>query len=125
MNALISRLQAPRTIRSHVARLLVVRTVGSVVLVATALFGQSLAMQPSGADLEAGPVPATVRPVLDRVAYPDCVRPQDWPANTWGASVIAYSATDGRTRQVSFDRAWEVTHNDTEADDVTVLGICR
>lgn len=124
MHPLIDRLRTPRTIRSHLARLLLVRSVGFVVLVATALFGQSLAIQTSGAELEALPGVVPTWSVLDQAKYPGCTAAEDWPPNTWGSSIIGYSPVEGRTVRIDFDRAWELTHNADEADDVTVLGIC-
>lgn len=124
MEALIARLQAPRTIRSHLVRLLVVRTVGSVVLVASVLFGQSLIIQPSGAELEALPSLSPTWSSLDTTAYPGCVKAEDWPPNTWGSAVVAYSPVEGRTARIDFDTAWDRTHNVSETDDLTVLGIC-
>lgn len=124
MNALISRLQAPRTIRSHVLRLLVVRTLGSVVLIALVLVGQSMVIQPSRAELDALPGMAPRWSILEQSAYPGCVRVDDWPPNTWGSAVVAYNPEQGRTTRVDFDRAWEINHNESESDDLKVLGIC-
>src|SRR5690349_7718991 len=121
MNALISRLQTPRTIRSHVVRLLVVRTLGSMALVGTAVFGQALMIQPSGAVLAAVPALTPTWSSVDQAQYPGCVAAEDWPANTWGSSVVGYSPEAGEVSRIDFDRAWELTHNADETDDVSVL----
>lgn len=124
MNALISRLRAQRTIRSHVLRLLVVRTVGSALLIALVLVGQAMVIQPSRAELEALPGVVPTWSMLEQSAYPGCVRAEDWPPDTWGAAVVGYSREQGRTSLVDFDRAWEINHNDSESDDLAVVGIC-
>lgn len=124
MNALISRLRAPRTLKSQVLRLLVVRTLGSAVLVALVLLGQSMVIQPSGAESDSLPGLVQTWSIIEQTAYPGCVRAEDWPPNTWGSAVVGYSRAQGRTSRVDFDRAWEVNHNASESDDLTVLGIC-
>ena len=124
MNALITRLRAPRPLWAHVLRLVVVRTVGGCLLLGAILCGQAMAMQPTRATLDATiGADAPTWSAAEATAYPDCVAAADWPANTWGSAVIGFDAA-GTTSRVDFDEAWERSHNHTETDDLTVLGIC-
>jgi len=124
MKAVIGRLQAPRAIRSHLLRLLLVRSLGLLVLVAMVLFGQSLVIQNSGAELDSPPGLSPTWSTVDHSAYPGCIDAEEWPPDTWGTAVVAYSGAAGTTELIAFDRAWERTHNAVESDDLLVLGIC-
>jgi len=60
----------------------------------------------------------------DAAAYPGCVSSADWPAGRPAPYVVVHSFRDEAHRKVSFDAAWRANHDDTEVDDVWVLGVC-
>lgn len=124
MQPLLASLRAPRTFRSLLVRLLVVRASVFGVLALSVAFGQALAMQTARSEIHAAPSTVPSWSSIDQGTFPNCIDAKDWPANTWGSAVIGYSEYTGQTTRIDFDRAWKASRNQIETDDVTVLGIC-
>lgn len=116
-----------RTFRSFVLRALVPRAVGFGLVAAALALGQAIAVNPSAhsvAVIDDGAVQVPVWTLADAVAYPECVSSRVWPTGAPAESLVVHDARADLTRKLSFDRAWRINHNDTEADDVWVVGVC-
>lgn len=124
MKALIIRLRGPRTLRATVLRLFVTRIIGFAVFGTVLVLGQS-ALQPSSATFTPPPVRVPVWTAADAAANPGCVAAADWPAGNVPSSVVAHSFGTHVTRRVAFGEAWRINHNQIDADNLWVLGICR
>ena len=117
----------PRTLKSLVLRVVVPRLLlfGAV---ATMLgLGQALAVDPSAQssalpERHASAVPAW-QPTDERT-FPGCRAMAAWPTGTPAAYLVVHSFRDGRTTRMAFDTAWARNHDDTEVDDVWVIGVC-
>jgi hypothetical protein len=117
-----------RTLKSLVLRTvaprLVLFGVGALMLVV----GQAVAVEPSvqstlvPAERVAVAVPTWT--AADGVDFPECTPSAKWPAGTPAGFLVVQAARDGRHLKVAFDRAWQLNHNDTEVDDLWVLGVC-
>ena len=123
MNALIRRWQEPRSFGTLVLHVVVPRALIFVSLAAALLIGNVMAMNPSSAPL----APTLIEPTWSaaaRAADPDCVPSAQWPEGTPGSAVVVHRYSDGATVRVPFLQAWRANHNDTETDDLWVLGVC-
>lgn len=124
MEALTTWLQGPRTFRSRLVRLLVVRTAAFGAVVAGILVGQVIPVQPSAAPLEPPPVAIPSWTAADALAHPECVPSAQWPEGSFAPAVVAQGSGDSSSRRIAFDKAWAMNHNATDVDDVWVIGIC-
>ena len=114
-------------LRMMVARLAVFSAAASMLVL-----GHAMAVDPSAhADVAPGAAVAdaavSVAPTwtpADAAAYPGCVSSADWPAGRPAPYVVVHSFRDDAHRKVSFDAAWRANHDETEVDDVWVLGVC-
>jgi hypothetical protein len=111
-----------------VLRVVVARVVLFGAGVAMLATGQAMALEPAvqtataPAEQVAGVAPTWT--AADEAAYPGCTPSAAWPAGTPAASVVVQVLRDGRHVEVAFDRAWRLNHNDTEVDDLWVVGVC-
>lgn len=124
MDALITRLRAPRTLGVTVMRMLFVRTLGFASVVVVVLIGSVMSMQASAAPLDNAPIQLPSWTAGDEVTYPGCVDAAEWPAGELSTAVVAHSFLDGTVSKVAFDKAWDANHNSSDVDDLWVLGIC-
>jgi len=124
MNALTARMRAPRTFWSQVARVLVPRLALFGALSSALLVGNAMSLSPSAAPLEQLPNVEPTWSAAERAAEPDCVPAAAWPEGKPGAEVVVHRFSDGSTQRVDFLEAWRGNHNQTEVDDVWVLGVC-
>jgi hypothetical protein len=115
-----------RTLKSFVLRVLVPRAalfaVGALVLA----LGQVMAVNTSASSTspaESGQVELPVWSAADQAAHPDCT-PSSASSGKVADFVIVHSFRDDVNRRIDFDQAWGLNHNETEADDVWVLGVC-
>jgi hypothetical protein len=60
----------------------------------------------------------------DAASYPGCVPLSAWPKGALADFVVVHRFRDGVRTKVAFDTAWAANHNDTEVDDMWVLGVC-
>lgn len=124
MNALIARMRAPRTLGSQVVRVLTPRLVVFGALASALLVGNAMSLSPSAAPLDQALPTMPTWSAADRAAEPDCLPAAAWPAGKPGAEVVVHRFGDGSVERVPFLDAWRENHNDTEVDDVWVLGVC-
>lgn len=124
MDALTTWLQGPRTFRSRLLRLLVVRTAAFGAVVAGVLVGQVIPVQTSAAPLEPAPTPVPAWTAADALAHPECVPSAQWPEGRLAPAVVARRSGETDSRRIAFDKAWEMNHNATDVDDVWVVGVC-
>jgi hypothetical protein len=124
MKALIDRLRAPRTLQVTVLRLLFVRSVGFIAIATAVLVGQG-SVRASAAQFDPAPLPIPLWTTADAIANPDCVAAARWPAGELPGSVIVHSFGTHTTKRVDFATAWRLNHNQIDADNLWVLGICR
>jgi hypothetical protein len=115
-----------RTLTSFVLRAVVPRVALFGAGVVMLVMGQAMAVEPA---VQSTPVPAerVAAPswtAADGAAYPECTPSAQWPAGTPAGFVVVQSLRDGRHFKVAFDRAWRLNHDDTEVDDLWVLGVC-
>jgi len=47
-----------------------------------------------------------------------------WPTGTPADFVVVHSFRTDDHRKIAFDVAWRLNHNDTDVDDVWVIGVC-
>lgn len=114
-----------RTLRSVLLRVLAPRVVMFGVTMTILGLARVLSVGPS-AESSAEQV-ATWTPswtVADQRADPGCVPSASWPQGKRAAFILVYSFRDRVRRKVAFADAWAANHNDTEVDDIWVLGIC-
>jgi hypothetical protein len=100
-------------------RALVFATVSGVLVV-----GSAMAVSPSSSPVEELPQAVPTWSVADRAAQPECVPTAQWPEGRLGSAVVVHRFSDDATLRVSFLEAWRTNHNQTEADDLWVLGVC-
>jgi hypothetical protein len=62
--------------------------------------------------------------IADSADYPGCVPASAWQAGAPARFVVVHSFRDNEHRKVAFDTAWSANHDDTESNDVWVLGVC-
>jgi hypothetical protein len=120
--------QRTRTLKRLVLRTVVLRVAGFGVVASVLGLGHAMALQPS-ADPSASLVdrvadaPPTWTPA-DVSAFPGCVALAAWPSWKPAPSLVGQSVREDIHRRIGFDRAWRLNHNETETDDVWVLGVC-
>lgn len=124
MNALIARMRAPRTLGSHLVRVLTPRLVIFGALASALLVGNAMSLSPSAAPLEQELPTMPTWSAADRAAEPSCLPAADWPAGKPGASVVVHRFSDSSVRRIPFLDAWRENHNGSDSDDVWVLGVC-
>jgi hypothetical protein len=107
-------------LRVLVPRLVVFGVTAAIVGLAHALTVDPTA-QPSAHEVPA-PMPAWTD--ADQRAHPRCVPSAAWPEGKPADSVVVYSFRDHTRLEVSFAEAWEINHDETEADDTWVVGVC-
>jgi hypothetical protein len=117
-----------RTLRSLVLRTLAPRLAVFGAGVAMLAVGQAMAVDPAAqstllpAERVAGAVPSWTP--ADASTYPGCVPSAAWRTGTPAGFVVVQAVRDGRHHKVAFDRAWQLNHDDTEVDDLWVIGVC-
>jgi hypothetical protein len=124
MNALIRRLREPRALGPHLLRLLITRSLAFVTVVGVLLLGQMIAVNPTSAPLD--PLPSTFPSwtATDQSTYPYCMAEADWPQGKFAPEVIVYQFSDSSTYRIAFAQAWKVNHDQTDVNDLWVIGIC-
>lgn len=114
-----------RTLRSWLLRVLVARIVifgvTTTILGLARVLSVGLSAQPS-ADHVAAQMPSWT--AADQRAHPRCVPAASWPRGRPAAHLVVYSFRDHVRGKVAFSDAWKRNHNDTEVDDIWVLGMC-
>jgi hypothetical protein len=117
-----------RTLSWFLLRTMVPRLLVFCVGAGTVTIGSAMAVHPSA---KVGTLPGEPAPIempswtaADAVAYPGCGPASSWPRGVPARSVVVHSFRDDARRQVGFDLAWTLNHNDTEVDDLWVLGVC-
>jgi hypothetical protein len=116
-----------RTFRSFVLRALLPRAVVFVGGASVLVLGQAMAVNPSAhSDAASADVVAAAPSwtAADAAAFPGCVPSAAWPAGRPAPYVVVHSFREDAHRKVAFDVAWRVNHDDSEADDVWVVGVC-
>jgi hypothetical protein len=132
MDRIMRGRRRPRTLRSFVLRAVVPRLVAFLGIAAMVGVGQAMAVSPSaeftgptpGAALQPVPQAAPAWTPADAQAFPGCRPAADWPTGTPAAYVVVHSFREDRHRRMAFDAAWRANHDETEADDVWVIGVC-
>jgi hypothetical protein len=114
----------PRTLRGVLLRVLLPRTTAFAMVVLVVMLGRAMAVAPSAAPFEAIPTGEPTWSAAEQAAEPDCVPSADWPTGTPGSAVVVHRFSDDSTQRLPFLTAWRLNHNDTEVDDVWVLGVC-
>ncbi|RNL63161.1 hypothetical protein EFK50_15770 [Nocardioides marmoriginsengisoli] len=121
---LAQRPRPARSLGSTVLRVLVPRALVFATLSGVLLVGSAMAVSPSSAPAEALPRVAPTWSVADRAAQPDCVPTASWPEGRLGSAVVVHRFSDDATVRLPFLEAWRTNHNESEADDLWVLGVC-
>lgn len=122
------RRRRPRTLRSVLVRVVVPRVVGFLAIAAMLGVGQAMALSPSAesiglpSDHASRSLPAWT--AADAQAFPGCRPAAAWPSGTPAAYVVVRRFREDRDVKVAFDVAWDANHDDTEVNDVWVLGVC-
>jgi hypothetical protein len=114
-----------RTLRSLLLRTLVFRVVMFGVATAILGLGRMLPVEPStplSAEQLSTQTPSWT--TADQRAHPRCVPAASWAEGRLAGFIVVYSFRDHGRRKVAIAEAWETNHNQTEADDLWVLGIC-
>jgi hypothetical protein len=121
-----SRRERRRTFASVVVRVLLTRLavfgLGAVVLALGHLMAPASASAPVPAQDAALQLPSWTS--SDAAANPGCVPFSSWPAGVPAEFLVVHSFRDNVHRKVTFATAWADNHDDTEVDDVWVLGAC-
>lgn len=123
------RSRRPRTLRSFLLRVVVPRLVVFVGAAGMLGVGQAMAVNPSAGEIAHVPGHAEAQPApswttADARAFPRCRPAKEWPSGTPVAYVVVHDFREDRHRLMAFDAAWRANHDDSEADDVWVLGVC-
>lgn len=117
-----------RTFRSFVLRALVPRVAAFAAVAAVLGLGQAMVVDRSAHSADATlPDAATAAPAwtaADAAAYPGCVPSAAWPSGRIASYLVVHRFRDDTDQKMAFDDAWRVNHDDTEVDDVWVLGAC-
>jgi hypothetical protein len=128
MDWLARRNRRPRTLRSFLLRIVVPRLVGFLGVAAMFGLGQAMAVSPSAHSSVLPPERAVqVAPAwtaADAQDFPGCRPAAAWPSGTPAAYLVVHSYRQGRHVKMAFDVAWQANHDDTEANDVWVIGVC-
>jgi hypothetical protein len=122
----ISTRKRRRTFASTVVPMLVTRVavfgVGAGVLALGHLLAPISSSAAVPADDTARQLPSWT--ASDATAHPGCVPFSSWPAGVPAEFLVVHSFRDNVHRKVAFDAAWADNHDDTEVDDVWVVGAC-
>lgn len=122
------RRRRPHTLRSVLVRVVVPRVAGFLGIAAVLGVGQAMVLSPSaesaGLPAEHAARPLPVWTVADARAFPGCRSAAAWPSGTPAAYLVVHRFRDGRVVRTAFDDAWRANHDDTEVNDVWVLGVC-
>jgi hypothetical protein len=121
---LITWLRTPQTLRGRLVRLLVVRMIAFGTVVSVLLIGQVFTLSPTSAPFESEPSTVPTWNATIAAVYPDCVDAAAWPKGAPASAVVAHRYADGTTAKIDFKTAWDVTHDDSDVNDLWVLGIC-
>lgn len=117
-----------RTLKSFVLRVVLPRAVVFGVGAAILVLGQAMAVNPSAHSSGVPDELVVVEPpswtAADDAAYPGCRPSSAWPTGRPADFVVVHSFREDAHRKVGFDAAWRSNHNDTEADDLWVVGVC-
>src|SRR4051794_10081930 len=116
-----------RTITSHLLRVLLQRTVAFGVCAVFVVAGRAMGGHPTehvDAVIVERATPSAVWTLTDAASYPGCVPSAAWVARTPARSVVVQGTIGSAHREIAFDLAWRLNHNDRRADDVWVLGLC-
>lgn len=124
MRVWTARRREPRPLRAHLARTLIPRTVAFAAIAASLLVGQIMAVDPIATAWDADRPGVPTWTAADAEAHPGCVAAAAWPAGAVADAVLAHSFFDDATERLPFDLAWELNHNQSESDDVWVIGVC-
>jgi hypothetical protein len=116
-----------RTFASVAARMLLTRVAVFAAGAAVLVLGSLMAPVTSAASV---PAVDTGRRLpswtpADAAANPGCVPSSAWPTGAPAPFVVVHSFRDNVHRKVEFATAWAANHDDTEVDDVWVVGVCR
>lgn len=128
MNRVLERLaerkRQPRSFGSSLARLLLPRSIAFASLAAALLVGNAMAVDPLAAPADASVSPAPTWSSSVAAANPGCVDAGEWPEGQLADAVVVHDFAQHADLRLAFDRAWDRNHNDTEVDDVWVVGVC-
>ena len=117
-----------RTFKSFVLRALVPRVAGFAVVAAALGLGQAMVVDRSAHSADATrPDVVSAAPTwtaADAAAYPGCVPSATWPSGRIASSLVVHRFRDDTDLTMTLDDAWQVNHDDTEVDDVWVVGAC-
>jgi hypothetical protein len=102
-----------RTFWSILLRTLIPRAVVFAAVAAALLVGQVMAVNPSSAPIDSQSAAVPVWTPAIQAAHPGCVPSAQWPAGKPAAS-----------ERIAFDTAWSLNHDNSESNDVWVLGVC-
>ena len=94
----------------------------------TLVLGQVMAVNPT-ARSTAQPAERAVAELpswsaADAAAHPECTPSAAWPAGIPAEFVVVHDFRSELHRKIAFDTAWQRNHDDTEVNDVWVLGVC-
>jgi hypothetical protein len=122
------RRREPRTLRSVLVRVVVPRVVGFLGIAAMLGVGQAMALTSSaesiGLPADHAPQPLPAWTVADAQTFPRCRPAAAWPSGTPAAYLVVHDFRGSRDVKMAFDVAWRLNHDDTEVNDVWVLGVC-
>ena len=116
-----------RTLKSFALRALVPRTVVFGVGATILALGHAIAVNPTAHSESLPTEPSVEAPAwtaADITAYPGCIPSAAWPSGTPAEFVVVHSFREDSHQKVAFDLAWRLNHDDTEVDDVWVVGVC-
>ena len=120
------RMRKTRTLRSFVLRALVPRAVVFGIGAAIIGLGQAMSVDSTATSVTAADQelrePAWTW--ADHADHPGCVPSAVWPTGTPADFVVVHSFRTDDHRKIAFDVAWRLNHNDTDVDDVWVIGVC-
>jgi hypothetical protein len=114
----------PRTFRALLARLVLVRTAVLAVVAAAIVLGHTLGTAVSSHGLVPYDDPQPTWTGQESLAFPGCVATTAWDPEQVPSALVVYAFGDDVRLKMTFERAWRLNHNQTEVDDVQVLGAC-
>jgi hypothetical protein len=123
MKELIIRMRQPRSFRGYLLRMLITRSLALMVLGASLLLGQAMAVNTTSSPV-VQPDPLPQWTAADAAAFPGCAPARTWPKGVVAPPLVVHRFSDGRTVRMGFGPAWSANHDGTDVNDVLVLGIC-
>jgi hypothetical protein len=114
-------------LRSFVLRALLPRTVAFAGGASILVLGHAMAVDPSAHSDAASSDMVAAAPSwtpADTAGYPGCVPSAAWPAGRPASYLVVHRIRDDTDLKMPFDDAWRANHDETEVDDVWVLGVC-